>query len=216
MRSPLFICRVKNNSGFTLIEIMAAAAIASLIMLMAYVSYYSIVKNIQTAGSYSKFYAGINSALLRIDKDISNMYIDINRKTVFQGNNDKAGGTITFVTANRRDYNIIGDIKKTHPTSDINEVVYFLKAVPESYDLFFLMRAEKLGFGDSTFLNASLILENILELKFEFAQGNDWTQNWDSKEANRYPAAIKTTLRVKNQKGAEETFVFTSRPNMPI
>ena len=214
MRSPLFICRVKNNDGFTLIEILAASAIASLIMLMAYVSYYSIVKNIRTAGSYSKFYTDINSALLRIDKDISNMYIDANRKAVFQGSNDKSGGNITFVTTNRRDYNIVGDIKKTHPSNDINEVMFFLKAVPESHDLFFLMRAEKRGFGDSAFLNASLILENVLDLKFEFAQNNDWTQNWDSTEVKRYPAAIKTTLRVKNYKGDEETFVFTSRPNM--
>jgi len=216
MWSHSFICRVKNNSGFTLIEIIAASAIASLMLLMAYTAYYSIVKNIQNVNSYSKFYTNINSALSRIDKDISNMYIDTDRKAVFQGDNNKASGTITFVTINRRDYNIVGDIKKTHPSSDINEVMYFLKTIPESHDLFFLMRAEKHGFGDSEFLNASLILENVLGLKIEFAQRNDWIQNWDSKDTKRYPTAIKITLRVKNYKDAEETFVFISRPNMLI
>jgi len=216
MRSPLFICRAKNNGGFTLIEIMAASVIASLIMLMSYASYYSIVKSIRSVGSYSKFYTGINSALSRIDKDISNMYIDVNQKAVFQGDNDKTGGNITFAAINRRDYNVFGDVKKTYPSSDINEVAYFLKAAPESGDIFFLMRAEKRGFYDSAPSSASLILENVLGLKFEFALRNDWTQHWDSKDTKRYPSAIKTTLRVKNYEGVEETFVFISHPGMLI
>ena len=216
MLSPSFICRAKDNNGFTIIEIIAASAIASLVILMAYASYYSVVKNIRSVGSYSKFYTGINSAVSRIDKDISNMYIDINQKAAFQGDNDKTGGNIAFVTINRMDYNIFGDIKKVHPSSDINEVMYFLKAAPESTDLFFLMRAEKRGFGDSAFSNASLILENVLELKFEFALRNDWTQHWDFKNTKRYPPAVKITLRIKNYKDDEETFVFISRPNMLI
>ena len=214
MRSPSFIYRVKDNAGFTLIEMIVASTIASIIMVMLYASYYSIVKNTQSAGSSSKFYGNINAAFSRIDKDISNMYIDTDQKAIFQGDNDKTGGSINFVTINRRDYNITGDIKKTHPSSDINEVMYFLKAIPESSDLFFLMRAEKRGFDDSPFSNASLILENVLELKFEFALRNDWTRRWDSKDTKRYPPAIKTTLRVKNHRDTEETFVFISRPNM--
>ncbi|MCL1911193.1 MAG: prepilin-type N-terminal cleavage/methylation domain-containing protein [Leptospirales bacterium] len=206
--------RVKGHAGFTLIEITVASAIASIIMVMLYTSYSTIIKNIRSAGSHSKFYADVNSAFSRIDKDISNMYIDADRKAVFQGDNDKTGGSATFVTISRRDYNIFGNINKTHPSSDINEVTYFLKSVSESGDLFSLMRAEKRGFDDSPFLNSSLILENVIDLKFEFALRNDWTQRWDSKDTRRYPPAIKTTLRVKNHKGTEETFVFISCPNM--
>jgi type II secretion system protein J len=196
---------------------MAASAIASIIMLMVYTSYYSIVRTIQDVSAYSEFYININSAVSIIDKDISNMYIDsVNHKAGLVGDTSKSGSALSFVTINHRDYNILGDIKKTNPRSDINEVGYFLEADKEFADLFFLMRREERGFDDDILSggNSSLILENVIDLKFEFRLRNDWTPRWDSRETKNYPSAVRTTLSVKDYKGKQENFVFLSYPNM--
>ncbi len=112
-----------GNEGFSLIEIMVASAIASLIMVMVYTAYHSIEKTIQDVTSYSEFYENINMAISKIDSDISNMYINAdNPKVAVVGDVTADNSTINFVAINHRSFNVLGSLKKATPRSDINEV----------------------------------------------------------------------------------------------
>ena len=57
-----------TNEGFTLIEILVATAIASLILIMAYASYRSIFDSIKRSTGRSEFYENVNLAIMKIEK----------------------------------------------------------------------------------------------------------------------------------------------------
>jgi len=59
----------------------------------------------------------------------------------------------------------------------------------------------------------SIMLENVTDIRFEFRQRNTWTDTWDSRKYRKFPSAIRVTLKLKNFRGNEEVFIFTSYIN---
>jgi len=219
-----FIRRIKslsrirdNHDGFTLIEILVASTIASIILIMVYTSYHSIIKTIQDITGYSEYYENINLAITKIDSDISNAYFNKdNPKIAFIGIVSGDNSTFNFVTVNHRSFNVKGSIKKPVHVSDVNEIGYYLKEDPQIHELFYLMRREQPHYDDDPESGGSesKILENVMGLKIEFKMRNDWTDTWDSRETKRFPEIIRTKIRVKTYTGKEEEFIFLSRVDM--
>lgn len=207
-----------RNAGFTLIEIMVATAIASIILVMAYTSYRSIFDSIKRSTGRAEFYENVNLALMKIDQDISNAYYTRGNKNItFISENVRGNSRLDFVTVNHNDFMMAG--KKNTPVhmSDIKEVGYFLIEAKNTMDLFRLMKREKTSYWDEDPLQGGtehVLLPNVVSLKFEFHKGNDWADDWDSRQNNMFPRAVKTTLVVKNYQAQEEKFEFISLINI--
>ena len=217
----MFIQRIKktlqSESGFTLIEVMTATLISSLILVMSYTAYNTIFKTIMNISGYSEFYQNINLTLMRIDRDIANMYYKIdNPNTVAVAEGEKARVKFDFLTAEAKEFNIIGDPASANPQSDIIKVGYFLERDDKIPDLYKLMRRHDIHYDDKPLEGGteSLILENVTDLLFEFKQGNDWAKKWDSRDTKHFPTAVKTTLKVRDYNGIEETFILISFINL--
>ena len=210
--------RHPGNAGFTLIEIMVAVAIGSMILLMAYASYRSIFDSIKRSTGLSEFYENVNLALLSIDRDISNAYFTRSNKNItFVCENDSGGSRLNFVTVNHNDYNFIGTPNTPVRVSDVKEVGYFLRPDKKTLGLSYLIKREKTDYwGEAPLEGGSenILLPNVVSIKFEFNRGNDWDDNWDSRQNNNFPKAVKTTLVVKNYQAQEETFEFISLINI--
>jgi len=209
--------QIKNNSGFTLLEILIASAIATIILVMVNTSYRSIMTSIKDISGYAEFYENINLVFSRIDRDLSNMYLNRkNNNICLVADTVEDSPRINFVTADHQDMNITGNIKKTYPKSDIREVGYFLKDDPLTNGLKFLIRREGLHFDDDPLAGGeeNIILENVESIKFEFRKRKDWVDHWDTREVRRFPGAVKTTLKVKNYRNIEEEFVFITLINL--
>ncbi len=207
-----------GNAGFTLIEIMVATALASIIMTMAYVSYRSIFDSIKRSTGRAEFYENVNLALMKIDQDISNAYYTRGNKNItFISENVRGNSRIDFVTVNHNDFLLAG--KKNTPVrmSDVREVGYFLSEAKNTVDLFHLMKREKINYWDEDPLTGGteyMLLPNVVSLKFEFHKGNDWADDWDSRQNNMFPRAVKTTMVVKNYQAQEEKFEFVTLINI--
>ena len=211
---------LSNSSGFTLFEVVVGIAVSSLVLLMIYSSHSSITKAVYQVSGIADFYENVNLAVRRIDKDISCAYFNRdNKNIILAGRNNYESpfnGALNFVTVDHQELSILSNPKIAYPKSDIKEVGYSLKPDKKIRDIFFLARREKLHFDAEPETGGvqDILLENVVDLKFEFRKGNDWTNSWDSKEINTFPKIIRTTLRVKNYNNQEEEFVFISKINM--
>jgi type II secretion system protein J len=208
----------RRNGGFTLIEILVATAIASLILLMAYASYRSIFDSIKRSTGRSEFYENVNLALMKIDQDLSNTYFTRSNKNItFISESVKGNSRLDFVTVNHNEYMFAGTERTPIRQSDVKEVGYYLREAKNTADLFHLIKREKLNYWEADPLSGgveNVLLPNVVSLKFEFYKGNDWDENWDSRQNNLYPKAVKTTLVVKNYQAQEEKFEFVTLINI--
>ncbi len=214
---PFLLEKKTENSGFTLIEITVATAIASFIMVLLYSSYQSTFKSIKRMSGHAEFYENINLTVSKINRDISNAYFNRdNRDISLVGELVGDYSTLNFVTVNHGDYNIRGDMKTASPYCDIREVGYYLKEDPEYRDLYLLIKREDIHFDDEPEAGGveNVLMVNVKELNFEFREQNDWTDRWDSRDDYKFPEAIRTTLVVKNYNNREEKFVFISTTNI--
>jgi type II secretory pathway component PulJ len=162
-----------------------ASSIASIILIMVYSSYSTILRTIRDMSSYSEFHENLNLAILKMDKDIAGMFIDRdNDKVGLIGEVAGDNSILNFVTINHRAFNISGGLRKSIPMSDINEVGYFLREDPQYRGVYLLVRREDRSYDDDLSHGGteSVILENVMELKFDFKLRNDWTPRWDSRE----------------------------------
>ncbi len=207
-----------KNAGFTLIEIMVATALASIILIMAYASYRSIFDSIKRSTGRAEFYENVNLALMKIDQDISNAYyVRANKNITFICENVRGNSRLDFVTVNHNDFLMAGKRNTPVHMSDVREVGYFLREAKNTADLFHLIKREKVNYWDEDPLSGGtehVLLPNVVSLKFEFHKGNDWADDWDSRQNNMFPRAVKTTLVVKNYQAQEEKFEFVTLINI--
>jgi type II secretion system protein J len=207
-----------GNGGFTLIEILVATALASIILVMAYASYKSIFDSIKRSTGRADFYENVNLALMKIDQDISNVYYNrANKNITFICESNRGNSRLDFVTVNHTDFLIAGKRNTPVHMSDIKEVGYFLRESKKAIDLFHLIKREKINYWDEAPLEGGaehVLLPNVVSLKFEFNKGNDWVEEWDSRQNNMFPRSVKTTLVVKNYQAQDEKFEFVSLINI--
>jgi type II secretion system protein J len=209
-----------NNSGFSLIEIIVATAVSSVILLMIYSAHRSIMSAIHDLTGVADFYENINLAIYRMDRDLSCAYFNKSNKNLsFIGENDRgsvSSGKLNFVTIDHEDLLLTIDPKKETHRSDVREVGYFLREDKDVQNLYHLVRREENHYDNMPEEGGreSILLENVVDIKFEFSLRNDWTDKWDSRKYNRFPRAVRVTLKAKNYRGTDEEFTFITYLNL--
>jgi len=207
---------IYDNRGFTLIEMLVAATVSSVILLMIYTAYSSVIKTVNYGKISSSYYERLNFALRRIDTDISNLYWKSEQKNLNLICTSKSGSSIlNFITAEYRDLKMLYNLKDQVPVSDVHEVGFYLKKNNDS-ETFDLIRRCSIGYDDSPEEGGSeeILLKNVKSIKFEFKYRSDWTPEWDSRETKRIPAVIKTILEVYSPSQKTDKYEFISLPNI--
>lgn len=211
------ITNYNSSSGFTLIEILVAATISSIMMLMMYTAYRTTIHTVRDLTGYAEFYENVNLAMFKIDRDLTNLYVNReNTDVAFVADISGGSSEVTFITANSLTFSFIGDMQTPYPLSDIREVGYKLIPDERFSGIHLLVRREKIHYDEEigTGGTENLLLENVISMNFEFRVGNEWTSRWDSREHRRYPEAVKVTFKVKDYTGTEEEFSFISVMSM--
>ena len=209
-----------GNDGFSLIEMMVAAAVSSIILIMVYSAHRTIMSATNDLTRIAAFYERVNLAISMIDRDISCAYVNRNNKDVcFIAENNTGApyhGKLNFVTIDHRSFSLSVDPTKEVRQGDVHEVGYFVKAHRDAPDRYMLMKRDERSYDKEPEEGgrASLLLDNIVDVKFEFKLRNTWADSWDSRRYNKTPEAVKTTLKLKNYRGDDEEFVFVSYINM--
>lgn len=195
---------------------LVAVSIASVILLMVYTAYSSIIKTVKYGNSVSAYYQQLNATLDRINADLTHIYWkegiqDLQLVSIFNGNSS----IINFVTAEHKDNRILLAGDSQNPVCDIHETGYYIKSSTDTKsgvlvrktDILYNGTVSEGGFEEE-------LLGQVVSLKFEFQYRGDWSDNWDTTEKKRLPRAIKTTIELLDPFKNIEKYQIISLPGL--
>jgi len=204
-----------DNRGFTLIEMLVAVSVSSVILLMIYTAYTSILRTVSYGSAVSSYYEELNFALKKIDRDISSLYWKPDGSAGIISSVQNNSSLLSFVTYDYKDNRIINNPAEQFPLFDVYRVSYYLK--PDNTGRFSdLIRRSEPGYGDLPVESGKeeIILSKVIDYKVTFSLRNDWTDRWDTRENKRLPAGVKTVIIIENISGRQEKYDILSIPDI--
>jgi prepilin-type N-terminal cleavage/methylation domain-containing protein len=222
LRSINIVTRPQSG-GFTLLEVLLAMAILSLIMTVVYASFSTAGKNVEQAETIRDETDLARTLIARLSDDIANAYLNPSMNspttlTIFYSKKEEAGGglgagnekirhdSISFTTlTNWR--------KPDSKEMELWEVGYFFKEQPDGKG-FTLFRREKRELSkDIPALEGGVeyeITDRVESLQFTYTNnGSTWTDNgWDSRSSSfgqKLPKAVEIAIALDTGK------VYTTR-----
>lgn len=207
---------LKDQSGFTLLEVMIALAILASMALAMFLATQQTLNSKQSTEDRDDATHAIVAALNRMSDDLD-MAVMIKSKDLLGANFDGeyafegAEERLDFVTFSHQRF--VSGSKE----SDVAEVSYYLVPMPDEPDKRILMRREattvdkNLQEGGTAFP----LLENVESLRFEYLDPKgegEFKKTWDSKSIdfnNQLPQAVKITIEAFLPE-EEQKSVFTT------
>ena len=191
----------RDNSGFTIIEIVIAVAISALLLTAVYYTYFNINRSIEaTTEDRDALETGrILSELIKKDiRGISPNYsVLVGKNQVVDG---FSLGQIEFVTSN------------SMPTDKLKlrRIEYALITAEEGEKI--LIRKESTDLKDplDSVASAPQVFEVsriVKGFQVQFYNGTNWADIWDASTAGSLPTQIKVTIDVTTAKGDDRKFV---------
>jgi prepilin-type N-terminal cleavage/methylation domain-containing protein len=216
------------SRGFTLVEMLVAVALLSIIVTVIYGAFHTMGRVIRRSERSKDAYQLARLIMSRMRQDLSCAHFPPNSKDfVFRGEDmggyDTDADALTFVTAghviSRRDF----------PEGDMAEVSYYI----DEDNPGLLVRREDVSPDDELETGGVLDIlgKNVVGLNFTYLDGTEeparragrdevsvetaleeesaWKDEWDSAETPYLPRAVKVDLSVLNERGQIEDFSTT-------
>lgn len=188
-----------NHRGLTLLEVLIAIAIASVLAIALYGSFFSVLKARKTIAGELEAVNSATRFLDSISREIQSAYFkDANKKTFFEGEKKELlGSTVSTVrfTAFLR-LSASGDI----PGGDLVAIRYSvekdqsgaLTLYRESWNPYLINENETNG------IVKTAVMENIDSFDVSYLSGQGWAGAWDSSAEKTKPYAVKATVSLKD------------------
>lgn len=216
-----------RRAGVTLIEIMVAIAIFSLIGTMVYSALSTTSRHKQRIEADLDRHEAVAAALSRIARELSMAYVSAQRNT--------NASLVTMETAfhgkdhgqrDRLDFTSFGHqrlFRNAHE-SDQNEVSYFITRHPEDSSRTVLARREQNRPDDNAERggNVEILLEDVTVFDLEYLEpvSARWVREWDARSAadhlNVLPEQVKIIVEVPDPRNPRETIRLGTRASLPI
>jgi len=202
-----------KSSGFTLLEVLIATAIMSLIVTVIYTSFFTAGRNVEQAEAIRDGTDLARTLVAKISSDITDAYFNPNMNaplvtTIFYGQtvlpdtalSDKVISD-TGLKNTRYDGLYLTSLtnwrKPDSQETDLWEVGYYFKQKPDGSG-WILMRREKRGLSnDFPALEGGVeyeMTDRVATLQFKYFDGSVWTDGWDSRISQKLPNAVEISL----------------------
>lgn len=189
------LCRsVKSLTGFTLVEILIAVAISSIIFLSIISTYSLTLRTLGRWGEREENYYLARNIFRRMNSEISSVY--------FLGDSQ-----VVSVQEEKTDYNGLEGSEKTlsfysttsslyFPFSCLTKITY--KFIAENEDEKLLIREEEplVNFTlEENFLSKSYVYSDSLkDFGFQYYDGKDWHDSWDIEKTEQTLRAVRIEI----------------------
>lgn len=210
----------RSNRGMTLIEVLIAVAILSLLVSSIAINLRTTTTGMKEVGHVQEHYAIIRNGMARMTSDLSMAYLSFNRPlndpknyTLFEGKDSFDADTLAFSSFSHV------RIRKDANESDQAVIQYFVQDDPEDRSRSHLYRREtKRLTGEKPedleeFYPAYVAIENVvgLDLKYWDSRQEEWLDEWDTTKTDmqpdRLPERVWIALKVLSP-GSDEPQEF--------
>ena len=188
-----------TSKGFTLVEILIAVAIVSLILTIIYGSYASSIDTMNYTQEKMKVFSMIRLTLSRMNEELTSSFFSEDGKDVMFSGEE---GRIDFISSSHE------RIFKDSQEHDLSEIGYFTEAAEEGESLCLWRREDKTP--DDDVLEGGeqeQLMEGLKGIEFKYYDGEEWRDEWDSKEEACLPQAVKVTLKFPEKELSTTVFV---------
>jgi general secretion pathway protein J len=188
-------------TGFTLVEIMISIGILVLVLAMVYNAFNSSIKAFETIDAHGDAYGEARLTLNRMSEEIGSIYLSEHNPNTGLLGEDNDEDDLPFDSLHFTSLSHIRWIKDSRE-SELCETGYYLEADQEE-EKTFLFRREDWNV-DGTLEEGGIALElaeGIEGLNFRYYDGEEWLDDWDSKERGGLPKAIEVVLLVEDPNG---------------
>lgn len=210
-----------TNKGFTLIEVLLAIFIGSIVLTVLYASFFQIIKAKERVEEGLEIYHEARVVMSKMTKDLTTAFPRglVNSQTTniaapfFYGLKEGDQSKLSFTSLSRTP-------TQNSRESDQTEISYFLEPIPDS-DLYALIRRDNPTIGNETGGTQYPISERIVGFNLSYvpetAEGNgtgEFASEWNSNEALTLPAAVHVELIMRSPGG--EDMEFSSLVIIPV
>ena len=213
--------------GFTLLEIMLAVAVLSLVGTMIYSGFAQTALNkarIEQDVDHSRV---IHMTLERMARELTMAFVSTHVnpsldlrvvETAFIGKDNGKDDRIDFTSFSHR------RLYRNARESDQNEISYFVTEHPDDPGVLVLARREQNRIDEDPRRGgkSQILVENIEEFNVEYFDPllSDWVQTWNTEDMlaqpNRLPTQVRIRLSVKDPRHRGETQTFGTRVTIPL
>jgi general secretion pathway protein J len=216
-----------GSRGMTLIEVLVAMAIVTIMMLSVWNSFSATITATKMTEDIQVRYAAIRNSMDRMSSEVSSSFLSFNRRpeevrhfTLFEGRSSSSGDNLTFSSFShlriRRDAN----------ESDQAVIQYFLADDPEDSQRTHLYRREtKRLTGDlpedlRRYAPAYIMCEDVYSLEFRYwdPSREEWLEEWRTtavdQQPDRLPPRVEIKLGIMNDD--REIQYFVTQTTLPM
>lgn len=210
-----------TNEGFTLIEVLLAIFIGSIVLTVLYTSFFQIIKAKERIEEGLEIYHEARVVMSKMTKDLTTAFPRglVNSQTAnitypfFYGVKEGDQSKLSFTALSRTP-------TPNSRESDQTEISYFLEPIPDS-DLYALIRRDNPTIGNETGGTQYPISERIVGFNLSYLPGipdangaREFSSEWNSNETLSLPTAVQVELIMRSPGG--EDMQFSSLVIIPV
>jgi general secretion pathway protein J len=205
---------LRRQRGMSLIEVMVAVAIITMMVVAVWASFRGTLRGMRTTEQIQVRYGMIRNAMGTMTRELSMAYLSFNRPatetvhfTFFEGRDGFDSDSLTFSSfAHLR-------IRKDANESDQSVIQYFLAKDPKDSSRTHLYRRETKRLTSvlperlENYYPAYVLCEDVKELDFKYWDNRkfEWVEEWRTTQKDlhpdRLPERVKLTLKIKDDTG---------------
>ncbi len=214
--------KVKNNFGFTLLELLVALGILALLMAILYQTFAAMINVTEKVEEETEIYRMARLGLSIMTEELRSTYWSQDRaNTLFIGTDEEQLGqpadSLTFTALSRHRYG------EGSEGPELATLRYFLETASfesasggEEEPRLILIHEEETNSlslsADS--LQQSELGEMVWGFNLRYLDKKTWVDSWDAGEQKRLPRAVEIRLTFKDRRGQE--YEFFTRTDIPI
>lgn len=195
------------DNGFTLLEVLVAVALASIVIIALYGSFFSVLRGRSDIDTSLERTREVSRFLETFSKEIqSSFFKDGNPWTGFAGTEEgKNGRSMSRLSITAFTYPAF---KTGRPAGDLLSIRYY---VEDKEGKLVLYKETWNPYADEkTGVLKAEVIEDIEGFEILYYNGKDWAKAWDAKLDKAVPDAVRATLSVKD-KGEVKQFSTVAR-----